>query len=173
MPRIQTTLSQLCELAIQMRTMHHFRNRPLPGPSAGNTIRELHAGDCSEERWSAPRTEPLHFFVLYSTTRSIQTLRCGMGLILITRNQRSSLPMSRAAKNVRSKGVKRRIFLRNFAREPHRDLRDFLLLAISTAARRGTVLANAVGSSRLAAAACGSVSEPKREKVVQSPMWCH
>jgi integrase len=32
-------------------------------------------------------------------------------------------------------------FFKELAREPHRDLRDFLLLALSTAARRGTVLA--------------------------------
>jgi len=32
-------------------------------------------------------------------------------------------------------------FFKELAREPHRDLRDFLLLAMSTAARRGTVLA--------------------------------
>lgn len=31
-------------------------------------------------------------------------------------------------------------FFKELAREPHRDLRDFLLLALSTAARRGTVL---------------------------------
>jgi integrase len=32
-------------------------------------------------------------------------------------------------------------FFKELAREPHRDLRDFLLLALSTAARRGTILA--------------------------------
>ncbi len=114
-----------------------FRNRPL-GTIRREHIRELHAGIVAKNGGvTANRT------VTFLRTLFNHAIDPDVAL------WDGANPCAKPKKFLADEQSRKRTiqrseapnFFKELAREPHRDLRDFLLLAISTAARRGTVLA--------------------------------